>query len=110
YPKGTDVTLTATPGRSSTFTGWSSSDAFFDCPGTGTCTVPMGRMRTVTATFTAAATTESLTIVQAGSGSGTVTDNTVAIDCGSSCTARYVKGTDVTLTATPEHPARSPVG
>src|SRR5206468_391142 len=49
YPAGTAVTLTATPGPSSVFTGWSGA-----CSGTvATCTVPMSAPKNVTATFTA---------------------------------------------------------
>jgi uncharacterized repeat protein (TIGR02543 family) len=43
---GTNITLTATPAAEYRFTGWSA------CTGTGTCTVPMSIVRTVTATFT----------------------------------------------------------
>jgi PKD domain/Divergent InlB B-repeat domain len=43
---GTEVTLTATPDASSTFTGWAG-----DCSGTGGCQVTMDRAASVTATF-----------------------------------------------------------
>ena len=46
YKSGTAVTLTATPGPGSTFTGWSG-----DCSGTGTCIVTMSQARSVTANF-----------------------------------------------------------
>jgi len=45
---GTNIVLTAVPGTSSTFMGWSGS-----CSGTGTCTVSMSATRNVTATFNA---------------------------------------------------------
>jgi hypothetical protein len=45
YTSGTSVTLTPTP-SSSTFTGWSGA-----CTGTGTCTVAMSAMKSVSATF-----------------------------------------------------------
>jgi hypothetical protein len=48
YAEGTVVTLTGTPGPSSTFAGWSGG-----CSGTGTCQVTMNFPVSVTATFTA---------------------------------------------------------
>jgi hypothetical protein len=42
-----------------------------------------------------------LTISRVGSGFGTVTDTTGAINCGSVCSAQFAPGTVVTLTATP---------
>jgi phospholipase C len=42
------ITLTAAPGTSFVFTGWSG-----DCTGTGPCTIPAGSTATATATFTA---------------------------------------------------------
>jgi hypothetical protein len=47
YSAGTSVTLTASPDGTDVFTGWSG-----DCTGTGTCTVTMDGVKTVTATFT----------------------------------------------------------
>jgi len=49
FPSGEVVTLTATPGGTSTFTGWSGSG----CAGVGTCVVTMDANKEVTATFTA---------------------------------------------------------
>ena len=46
FGDGTPVTLTATAGTGSTFTGWSG-----DCSGTGTCPVTMNADHAVTATF-----------------------------------------------------------
>jgi YD repeat-containing protein len=37
-----------------------------------------------------------------GTGTGTITSNPAGIDCGSDCTQVYDKGTDVTMTATPD--------
>ncbi len=47
YPTGTVVTLTATAGASSTFSGWSGA-----CSGASSCVVPLDQSRSVTATFT----------------------------------------------------------
>jgi hypothetical protein len=46
FNAGASVTLNATPGTGSTFSGWSGS-----CTGTGTCTVTMDQARSVTASF-----------------------------------------------------------
>ncbi len=47
YYQGEVVELTATPGKGSTFGGWSGSG----CSGTGTCTVTMSAAKSVTAEF-----------------------------------------------------------
>ena len=43
----------------------------------------------------------TLTVTDAGKGSGTVTAGVGAINCGSTCTGTYPQGTSVSLTATP---------
>jgi hypothetical protein len=45
--------------------------------------------------------TYTLTVSKAGTGSGTVTSNPPGISCGNACTASYVSGTVVYLTAQP---------
>jgi streptogramin lyase len=45
--------------------------------------------------------TDTLSVSRAGSGSGTVTSSPVGIDCGSTCSATFNSGAEVTLTATP---------
>ena len=98
YATGATVTLTATPGASSTFTGWSGGA----CSGTGTCTVSMSSAQTVTATFTATAPLRTLTVSRSGAGTGTVTSSPDSnIVCPDRCVADYASGTTVTLTATP---------
>ncbi len=93
YTSGTTVTLAATPGSGSTFTGWSGA-----CTGTGTCQLTMSQVQTVTATFTI---TFPLTVTKAGAGSGTVTSSPAGITCGSDCSESYASGKTVTLTAKP---------
>jgi hypothetical protein len=88
---GTVVTLTATPDPTSTFAGWSGGG----CSGDLTCTVTMDGARSVTATFTRV--TYALTV--ATTGGGTVTSAPAGITCGATCTAAYVAGTVVTLSA-----------
>jgi phospholipase C len=55
----------------------------------------------VTATFTAATVSYTLTVTPAGTGTGTVTSTPAGINCGSTCAATFNSGTSVTLTATP---------
>jgi Divergent InlB B-repeat domain len=43
----------------------------------------------------------TLTVSKSGAGSGTVTSSPAGISCGTSCSASYVSGTQVTLTASP---------
>jgi hypothetical protein len=90
---GTTVILTASPSAGSTFAGWSGGG----CSGTGTCRITLMSAVTVTATFEAATTT--LSVVRAGSGSGTVTSDPGGIACGSTCSAVFPIGGLVTLTA-----------
>jgi hypothetical protein len=92
YASGTVVTLTAAPGASSSFAGWSGGG----CSGTGSCTITMTSAAEVTATF--ALVTHTLTVTKAGAGTGTVTGT--GIDCGLDCAESFAEGTAVTLTAT----------
>ena len=97
YPNGTSVTLQATPAPGYTFTGWSGAG----CNGIGDCTVSltlapgvtMTQNRSLTASF-APATFMRLTVVAAGTGSGTVSP----VAAGTS--AMYTNGAVVILTAT----------
>ena len=91
YPYATAVTLTAVVPAGSTFTGWSGA-----CTGTGTCPVTLTSPTTVTATFAL----KPVTLMVRVRGLGTVTSTPAGINCGTtSCTASYLYGTAVTLTA-----------
>ena len=46
-------------------------------------------------------TSSSLAVTKAGSGTGTVTSNVGAINCGATCSDTYADGAPITLTATP---------
>jgi hypothetical protein len=48
------------------------------------------------------ATTHTLTVSKAGTGSGTVTSSPAGIDCGTDCFQDYISGTTVTLTPAPD--------
>jgi hypothetical protein len=96
YPAGTHVTLTASAGSLSTFTGWSGA-----CTGTAstTCDVSMDAARNVTATFAASLVLRrSLTVSVLGDGRVTAT----GIDCPGDCAESYPLGAQVTLTAVPQ--------
>jgi uncharacterized protein (DUF1800 family) len=92
---GSPVTLTATPGVDSLFTGWTGCDSVSGA----TCTVSMANSTAVTAIFMLKRFT--LTVAKTGLGKGTVTSSPAGIDCGTACASDYVVGTTVTLTPTP---------
>jgi hypothetical protein len=105
YTSGTTVTLTATPATGSVLSGW--TGAGITCLGTAPCAVTIDQARTVTATFGRQAV--NLTVQGSGTGAGTVTSVPTGINCTSTaavpsgtCSASYVSGMAVTLTATPE--------
>jgi beta-glucanase (GH16 family) len=95
---GTNVTLTATPAPGSTFAGWGGA-----CSGTAPCTVAMSADYGVTAVFESGGgeTSYTLNVSKSGTGSGTVISSPAGVDCGSTCSATFPTGTNVTLTATP---------
>jgi len=95
-PDAAPVALSAVAAPGSRFTGWSGA-----CAGTGACVVTMDQDRAVTATFETIP-SYTLTIGKGGTGTGRVTSDAPGIDCGLSCSARYLEGTTVTLTATPD--------
>jgi hypothetical protein len=91
------VTMTATAGADSTFSGWTGCDSVSGA----TCTVSMTASRTVTAIFMLKRFT--LTVTKTGIGKGTVTSSPAGINCsgsGSGCSSDYVVNTTVNLTAT----------
>lgn len=93
---GDFVTLTETPASNAVFTGWGGA-----CAGTqSSCTVVVNDQMNVTANFT---TIFTLSIGRSGNGTVTATPAGVdrTINCGSTCSAKFMQGTSVTLTATP---------
>ena len=110
YSPGATVTLTAKANSGSTFSQWGGA-----CAGNAsTCTVQLNAENAVTATFAAVVAgggggggvgTPSYTLSIGRSNPGTVTGTPAgtdkALNCGSVCSAQFVQGTTVTLTATP---------
>lgn len=95
YGSGSTVTLSAVWDADTVFAGWSGGG----CGRASLCTVTLLSPTTVTATFRPF--TPRLSLVRAGTGSGTVTSSPAGIDCGTVCANTYAYGTPVTLTATP---------
>lgn len=96
-PADTAVTLTATPAAGQVLQTWGGACA--GASGTS-CTVTVTQATNVSATFAAAPPTSFTLAVTAGNG-GRVASQPAGIDCGSTCSASFGAGTDVTLTATP---------
>ncbi len=121
YPYGTVVNISATPAVGSVFSGWTGCDGASAGSGKkggkkgkalGTsgkaarsrvaassgnvCTVTVTGDKSVSARFVPAKTLKT-----ARSGSGTVISSPSGIDCGSSCSAFFVEGTTVKLSASP---------
>src|SRR5438270_10175996 len=95
FANGGSVTLTAAPAVGSAFVGWSGN-----CSGTGSCALSMTAARSVTATFQ-----QVLRLSISMTGNGTVSSSPVGISCttgnAGKCTADFLSGTQVSLTATP---------
>ena len=95
YISGLSVTLTATAGSGSSFTGWGGA-----CSGKGTCTVTMNSAKSVTASFDDTPETNYSLSVSLGGQGTTITSSPPGISCGSVCLATFSEGTSVSLTAT----------
>ncbi len=98
YPVGTTVTLTAVPGKSALFWQWKNA-----CTGSSTtCTVTLDQAKTVVAVFgEIAASPAKAGLHVVVSGPGSVASAPGGIACGSTCSAAFPIGTQVTLTAAP---------
>ncbi|CAK0765582.1 inhibitor of cysteine peptidase [Gammaproteobacteria bacterium] len=91
FDKGTSVTLSATPARSSIFAGWKGA-----CTNTtGDCVVNMNDSKTVFATFNISK--PVLTVIKAGT--GTVTSTPAGISCGTDCSEPYLVDQAISLKA-----------
>ncbi|MCL4227524.1 MAG: hypothetical protein KJZ91_23930 [Myxococcales bacterium] len=99
FPPGTLVTLTATPGASALFSGWSGV-----CNDTApNCSFTLDSDTTIQATFDLRR--HTVTVVPGGNGVGSVTSNVGGISCPGTCQASLDHGTALTLTATPTPPS-----
>jgi len=97
--KDTSAALTAVAAGGSVFAGWTGGG----CAGTGTCTVTVTANVTVTAVFALNSSPSfAVTVSVRGSAGGTVTSNPAGItDCTTTCSASYISGTPLLLTAAP---------
>jgi hypothetical protein len=94
-PNGTTVEIIATANGGSTFAGFSGGTGSASSCSTSPCSFTITANSSVTATFNLTPVAEefALTVVKAGSGSGSVTCD------GGACAAKYAKGTKVALAA-----------
>jgi len=96
FTQNAQVTLSETPGANSIFAGWSGA-----CTGTATCSVTVTAADSVTATFSPTPPSYLVTVIEAGTGTGTVTSIPVGINCPTTCSAGFTQNTQVTLSETP---------
>ncbi|HEY7255285.1 MAG TPA: hypothetical protein VH476_01260, partial [Solirubrobacterales bacterium] len=100
FDHGTLVKLSGAPGPNSKAVAWTT------CPGTvngsNQCEVTLNEAKEAIATFNLSR--ARLTVIKAGTGSGTVTSSPSGIDCGaeSGCAAEFEEGEIVTLTGVSE--------
>jgi hypothetical protein len=98
YDDGTHVTLTVSPNADSVFAGWSGACS---TPGP-VCDVTVNADVSVTATFVKPIPApHRLAVTRSGDGEGTVTSSPAGLDCGPVCSANFLSGSAVSLTATP---------
>ncbi|MBW8012955.1 MAG: hypothetical protein FVQ83_17190, partial [Chloroflexi bacterium] len=95
YLEGDEVALIATPDAGNVFVAWGGA-----CSGSGACEVEMSEAKEVTATFNLEPEEFLLTVTISGEGS--VESSPAGIACPGTCSAEYVEGEAVELTATPE--------
>ncbi|KJU85855.1 protein containing DUF1566 [Candidatus Magnetobacterium bavaricum] len=98
YAPNSSVTLTATPGMSSTFDNWSGCDT----TSANQCTVQMTGNKTVEVTFTTGS-GFLLTVTKTGNGNGIVTTSTGTLTWnGNIGSALYTPGTSLMITVEPD--------
>lgn len=94
--KGASVTLTATGTGGHAFAGWLGACAGQANP----CTVAISRYTSVVARFDDGVSKRRLSVVKAGTGSGTITSSFAGIQCPGDCSEDFYQGAKITLTAT----------
>ena len=97
FNSGATVTLTATPSSGYQFSSWSGCTST-----TSQCTVAIDTAKNVTANFAITAPPGQFALTVTNGGNGKVTSSPTGIDCGSTCSASFDRGTTVTLTAAPD--------
>ena len=94
YDPSAQITLIATPGQNSYFSGWTGAGC-----STGQCSFTMGTANVgVAASFIV---DPQVTVTKQGNGTGTVTSTDGDINCGPTCSYSYAPGAVINLTATP---------
>lgn len=93
FPENTRVRLNATPAQNFIFAGWTGG-----CSGIGGCSVKLSERKHVAAEFTRG---ETLSVILAGAGGGTILSTPIGINCPNVCSAVFPTGTAVTLTENP---------
>jgi hypothetical protein len=96
YVNKTRLTLIAEPAPGSVFDYWAGGG----CAGTGPCEATIVSSRLIKAHFVAIG-NRTLSVSKAGSGTGTVSSSTGAIDCGATCSAEIDAAGKIVLTALP---------
>lgn len=94
FPRGTPLTLTASPAAGSSFLGWTGA-----CAGSAPCTVTVQHSTVLTATFARVPQPAGFTLTISISGSGTVTGPGLA--CPPRCRPSLTAGSSTRLTAKP---------
>ncbi len=94
FSEGETVTLTAAPAAGSKLSGWSGCTS--EAEGGKKCLVTIGATNAVTATFEPKP-KFALSVSKDGTGSGSITSSPAGIDCGSTCSAEFEEGAEVTL-------------
>jgi hypothetical protein len=100
FGQDSTVTLTAAPGLESKVAQWDGcNNVTFD----NKCKVTMSANKSVTATYKVKSPLSlyTVSVVKAGTGSGTVISSPAGIDCGSNCSAEVLSKFELTLTAIP---------
>jgi hypothetical protein len=93
FEEGETVVLTAQPESGSAVNGWTGCASE---PSPAECEVTVAQANNVSVNFA-----KALSLTVSKTGSGTVTSTPTGINCGTTCSASYLEGTKVRLTASP---------
>ena len=102
FDENTSIALVPAAAPGFRFDGWGGG-----CRGGGGCTITLVSDLIVYATFASTAPQSfTLTVSNAGAGTGSIKSNPDGIDCPTTCSAKFLSGTAVALTATPATDSR----